>query len=520
MFRNTSIGIRQIFLFLFNCVLLLAVGATGLYSLEKSNGITKDIYEKQLAGSIDLADARSSQMLVRILLDQAAFSSDAEDVAKRIEGANIYAKASQDAWSRYAAIPSVEKEKALASELKAKRDTFFKLGAAELIQALRSGNTEAVRHHVMETIPALDRELSAKNLDLNKFHLASAKDQYEASQESYGRTLRFTVAVILLGAGTAVWLGWMICRSIVRPVNEIVVQLDKIAAGDLSAHIVSYGRNELGRLSDGLARMQGNLSEIVRDLRTGSEVIATASREIAGGNMDLSQRTEQQASSLEETASSMEELTSTVKGNAENARQACGYADTASSIADEGGALVKQVIRTMGDIGASSKEVANIISVIDGIAFQTNILALNAAVEAARAGEQGRGFAVVASEVRSLAQRSSQAAKDIKNLIDTSVDRVQIGTELVDRAGRTMADVVDAVNQVNAIINQISIASSEQSDGIHQVNIAVTQMDAVTQQNAALVEEAAAAAQSLDDQAQQLNASVSKFKLKDHQFFN
>jgi len=259
--------------------------------------------------------------------------------------------------------------------------------------------------------------------------------------------------------------------------------------------------------------MNANLLRIVGEIRTGTEAIATSSSEIATGNQDLSARTEQQASSLEETASSMEELTSTVRQNADNARQANQLAMTAVDVAAKGGDMVSQVVDTMSAIDASSKKIVDIIAVIDGIAFQTNILALNAAVEAARAGEQGRGFAVVATEVRSLAQRSAAAAKEIKDLIGDSVAKVETGSALVDQAGRTMEDVVSSIRRVTDIVAEISAASSEQTAGIEQVNQAITQMDQVTQQNAALVEEAAAASQSMHDQSRHLSRAVSEFRV-------
>ncbi|MBL8507619.1 MAG: methyl-accepting chemotaxis protein, partial [Chitinimonas sp.] len=273
--------------------------------------------------------------------------------------------------------------------------------------------------------------------------------------------------------------------------------------------------DETGQLIKALRSMNDGLLQIVGDIRTSVETINTASQEIAAGNIDLSQRTEEQAASLEETAASMEELTSTVKQNAENAREANRLAEGASGIAQKGGEAVGQVVTTMAEINESSKKIVDIIGVIDGIAFQTNILALNAAVEAARAGEQGRGFAVVAGEVRSLAQRSAAAAKEIKSLIGDSVERVTVGTAQVDRAGITMEEVVGSIRKVTGIMGDISNASAEQSSGIEQVNTAVTQMDEVTQQNAALVEEAAAAAGSLQDQARLLMEAVNRFKLDD-----
>ncbi|WP_151638811.1 methyl-accepting chemotaxis protein [Noviherbaspirillum aerium] len=308
-------------------------------------------------------------------------------------------------------------------------------------------------------------------------------------------------------------LAWLLSRSITRPLQEAVEIAQTVAAGDLTRDINAGSQDEVGRLLAALKQMNASLLKTVLEVRNGTDTIATASHQIAAGNLDLSSRTEQQASSLEETASSMEELAATVRQNAQHARQANTLAIDASGAAAEGGSVIKQVVGTMTDISASAKQIVDIISVIDGIAFQTNILALNAAVEAARAGEQGRGFAVVAGEVRTLAQRSAAAAKEIKTLINTSVERVETGNRLVNAAGGSMQNIVDSVRKVTDIMAEISAASQEQTSGIDQINQAVTQMDQVTQQNAALVEEAAAASESLQDQAAKLAQAVSTFKL-------
>ncbi|HTH45703.1 MAG TPA: methyl-accepting chemotaxis protein [Oxalicibacterium sp.] len=317
------------------------------------------------------------------------------------------------------------------------------------------------------------------------------------------------IIAALLAAGIAISL----TRNITRSLSEAVKLARRVASGDLTARISVSSKDEVGALMDALKDMNGSLVKIVSEVRTGTDTIVTASGQIASGNLDLSSRTEQQASSLEETASSMEELTSTVKQNTNNARQANTLAISASEVAVKGGAVVSEVIGTMGAINESAKKIVDIIAVIDGIAFQTNILALNAAVEAARAGEQGRGFAVVASEVRSLAQRSASAAKEIKVLISDSVEKVDVGAKLVDQAGTTMHEIVNSIRRVTDIMGEITSASAEQTSGIEQINEAITQMDDVTQQNAALVEEASAAAQSLEDQAAKLAQVVSVFKL-------
>ncbi len=310
---------------------------------------------------------------------------------------------------------------------------------------------------------------------------------------------------------------WFVARRIKDALDQAIGASRRIASGDLTAHITVDSRDETGELLASLKEMNEGLAHIVGDVRNGAESIATATEEIAAGNADLSQRTEEQASALEETASSMEELTSTVKQNADNAQAANQLAINASGVAVKGGEVINRVVRTMESITDSSKKISDIIGVIDGIAFQTNILALNAAVEAARAGEQGRGFAVVAAEVRSLAQRSAAAAKEIKSLIEDSVTKVQDGSRLVEEAGRTTQDIVTSIKRVTDIMAEISAASLEQSSGIEQVNTAITQMDDVTQQNAALVEEAAAAAESLEEQAQQLVSVVARFTLEQAQ---
>jgi methyl-accepting chemotaxis protein len=318
-----------------------------------------------------------------------------------------------------------------------------------------------------------------------------------------------TAGAVLLGAGFC----WFLATGIVRPIRAAVGVAQTVAAGDLSQKIDDSAKDETGALLRALRHMNDSLTSIVTEVRGGTDTIALASKEISAGNLDLSGRTEQQASALEETAASMEELTTTVRNNADNARQANTLSIAASDVAVQGGAVVSQVIDTMGAINEASRKIVDIIAVIDGIAFQTNILALNAAVEAARAGEQGRGFAVVASEVRTLAQRSAAAAKEIKELIGASVEQVETGTKLVDRAGATMEEVVTSIRRVTDIMGEITTASQEQSGGIAQVNQAIGQMDEATQQNAALVEESAAAAASMTEQAVKLAEVVSVFKL-------
>ncbi|WP_404300436.1 methyl-accepting chemotaxis protein [Alicycliphilus denitrificans] len=381
------------------------------------------------------------------------------------------------------------------------------------IEAIRAGRIDDARAIVIDEMPAVRTRyhdgLNGLVHDQNNHmdaSIAVATDAVRSIQWAIG--LATAVALI-----AALLLARWIIRSITRPISEAVAIADAVAAGDLTRSIEARGSDETAHLLQALQGMQQGLVNVVRKVREGSESVATASAEIAQGNQDLSARTESQASALEETAASMEQLGTTVRQNADNARQSNQLAQSASSIAAQGGEVVAQVVETMSGINASSKKIADIINVIDGIAFQTNILALNAAVEAARAGEQGRGFAVVASEVRSLAGRSAEAAKEIKALITDSVQRVEQGSQLVDRAGATMQEVVGSIRRVTDIMGEISAASSEQSAGVAQVGEAVTQMDQATQQNAALVEQMAAAASSLNGQAQDLVQAVAVFKL-------
>jgi methyl-accepting chemotaxis protein len=373
-------------------------------------------------------------------------------------------------------------------------------------------NAEATALMMSESAPATRRAIAVIDDIVNYERELSRKSFDEAKAEYTGaRNLMLALAGLAIALGA---LGaWWITRSITQPINSAVKIAQTVASGDLTSRIEVNSKDETGQLMQALKDMNDSLVGIVGNVRSGTDTIATASSQIAAGNHDLSSRTEQQASSLEETAASMEELTSTVKQNADNARQANQLAVSASSVAVKGGSVVAEVVGTMGAINASSRKIVDIIGVIDGIAFQTNILALNAAVEAARAGEQGRGFAVVAAEVRNLAQRSAAAAKEIKTLIGDSVDKVEEGSKQVAEAGKTMDEIVDSVKRVTDIMAEITAASQEQTSGIEQINQAITQMDQVTQQNAALVEEAAAAASSLQEQASGLSQVVSVFKV-------
>jgi methyl-accepting chemotaxis protein len=375
----------------------------------------------------------------------------------------------------------------------------------------RIAQLQATRNSTQEqpALRELDQQIATQSVQM--------RTAAEAAMARAHDTSVLIIALGLVGGVLSLATAWFISSGIVRPLRHAVKVARKVAGGDLSEHIRVDSRDEVGQLLQALKDMNASLITIVGEVRGGTHEIAGASGEIAAGNLDLSQRTQAQASSLERTAASMDKLTGTVKQNADNARQANQLAQSAAAVAGKGGTVVAQVVDTMSSINASSKKIVDIIGVIDAIAFQTNILALNAAVEAARAGEQGRGFAVVAAEVRTLAQRSADAAKEIKQLIGDSVERVDAGARLVDTAGATMREIVASVHRVTDIMGEISMASGEQLSGIEQVNAAIVQMEQVTQQNAALVEQASTAAASMQQRATLLSGTVGIFKLsRDH----
>ncbi|MES2007998.1 MAG: methyl-accepting chemotaxis protein [Pseudomonadota bacterium] len=519
MFRNTTIGTRLWILTIVTNALLLIVGAVGWLGMSRSNDATRQIYQHQLSAAVNLAEARSNQLLVRVLLDQATFAADPADARVRADTAEGFARQSDAAWKAYLALPRSAQEARAAADVAAKREALFTQGVSPMIAALKQGDREAVMRAVLETIPKLDIAFTAVNTELGKLQLAGALEVYHGSQERYTTLRSLSIGVLGFGLCFSTVVAWRLRRSIVGPLDTAIARFERIAAGDLGATTDGAGsgaeaeRSETGRMLAMLGRMQESLAAMVSDVRGGADSIAAASKQIASGNSDLSQRTEQQAASLEETASSMEELTGTVRQNADSAREANDLASSATGLAERGSDAVARVASTMQAIDASANKIVDIIDVIEKIAFQTNILALNAAVEAARAGEHGRGFAVVAGDVRDLSQRCAGASKEIRTLIGDSVSRVRAGGEMVEQAGQVMQEMVGAVRRVSGIMGGISSASDEQSRGIEQVNQAVAQMDGMTQQNAALVEQAAAAAASLEDQAQRLTGLMSAFRV-------
>ena len=517
MFNNLSIKARLIFILSSLSVLLLVIGIIGLNGMSKTEAGLKTVYEDRAiplgqVGHIQalLLENRLAIAVALITPTPAVIGDSTAKVESNIaEIAKI--------WDAYMATTLTPEEKVLAEKFAVDRKAFVVEGLQSTLAALRANDIAAANQLVVDKIRPLYKPVGEGVLALNQLLLDGAKQEFEQAQERSTNSRNIALAAIVIGLGMAAWLGFLLIRAIMKQLGgEPAYAVDvarAISKGDFSRS-VALEKGDTSSLLYAINAMRQNLTGMVGDIRHSADTVAHASSQIAAGNLDLSSRTEQQASSLEETASSMEELTSTVKQNAENARQANQLVGSTADIAVKGGQVVGQVVDTMASIKDSSRKISDIIGVIDGIAFQTNILALNAAVEAARAGEQGRGFAVVASEVRNLAQRSASAAKEIKSLIEDSVGKVDAGGKLVDEAGKTMGEIVSSVKRVTDIMSEIAAASQEQSSGIEQVNQAIAQMDQVTQQNAALVEEAAAAAESMQDQAAKLTEVVSVFKLE------
>jgi len=511
--NNLKISTRLMMLIGILSVLLMTIGAIGLLGIGKSNDALKTVYEDRTIPTGQIAEIQRQLLRNRLAVAVALVTPTPEIINPATAEVEANIAIIGKIWEAYMATTLTPEEATLAKKFNEDRTRFVQEGLRPAVAALRANDIDGAKRVVTEKIRPLYTPVGADIEALMKLQLDEAKKEYDAAVARYETIRLIAIGVILAGVLLACIFGLALIRGISRSLAQAMAAANAVAEGDLSHPIQVQGKDEVAQLLASLSGMQDSLAKVVATVRSGSESVSTASAEIASGNHDLSARTEQQASALEETAASMEELSSTVKQNADNARQANQLAQSASTVAVKGGEVVAQVVDTMKGINDSSRKISDIISVIDGIAFQTNILALNAAVEAARAGEQGRGFAVVASEVRSLAGRSADAAKEIKSLINDSVQRVEQGTALVDQAGVTMTEVVSSIRRVTDLMGEISAASHEQSQGVSQVGEAVVQMDQVTQQNAALVEEMAAAASSLKSQAQDLVATVAVFKL-------
>ncbi|TDP72895.1 methyl-accepting chemotaxis protein [Roseateles toxinivorans] len=511
--QNIKLGPRLALAFGMVLLLMLVIAVVGLRGIGSVSDALRNVYIDRTIPLQQLGDVNRIINRNRVLVMDIMARPTKENIERRSAELSSNVQAANELWKAYMASAMTPEEASLAAEFAKAREAYVKQGLLAVRDAIVAGQDEEAVKIYTESVSKLGPPAEKAINELVKLQVAQAAKEYEAAQSTRATATAVAIGVALIALFSGAFLAWVIVKSITRPIGEAVALAKAISAGDLTSQVHAQGRDEVAELLRELAEMNASLVRIVGQVRNSSDSIATGSAQIASGNADLSQRTEEQASNLQQTAASMEQLTATVKQNADTARQATQLAGGASSAASQGGRVVEQVVVTMGEITESSRRIADIIGTIDGIAFQTNILALNAAVEAARAGEQGRGFAVVASEVRSLAQRSAQAAKEIKTLIGASVEKVENGSRLVHEAGQSMGEIVSQVRRVNDLINEISAASVEQSSGISQVGDAVNQLDQVTQQNAALVEESAAAAESLKHQAANLAKIVAVFKL-------
>ena len=518
MLKQMKVGTRLLAAFFSVALLGAIVAGIGIYNMGKIDTMAGQMYHNELLGLSHIKEANIALIKVGRARSNFLLATTEEERATRRADIAKFLAANKESLAKAQPLFVTPAARELFARFAAVEADY----ASTMAQALTMAGAEPLAQRSPELVSLLNKTREhANELDsvldkLSQQKETRAREAADQASSVYQTSRRFMLALVLGSVAAGLSLGALITRGLTRQLGGepgYAAQIaGAIAEGDLTVSIRTRS-GDSDSLLFAMKTMRDKLVGIVSQVRAGTETIATASSEIAQGNLDLSSRTEEQASSLEETASSMEELTSTVRQNAENARQANALAGAASEVAGKGGAVVGQVVQTMESINASSRKIVDIISVIDGIAFQTNILALNAAVEAARAGEEGRGFAVVAAEVRNLAQRSASAAREIKALIGDSVEQVEVGARLVQDAGLTMDEVVGSVRRVAAIMQDITAASSEQSAGIEQVNIAIVQMDQVTQQNAALVEQAAAAAESMQDQATALSEIVSVFRL-------
>lgn len=513
MFANTTIKFRLMSVMIMLSVIMVGSVTYGLYGFSNANKGLMSVYHDRMMPSQQLGSMLDIWYKIRENTRVAVESRNAETATALAEEIKKLVKQNEDSWEQYVMTYLTPEEAALA-KTKDEQHAQYIGSMLRTLELSVTGEFEAAEKQlVIDTMPkfnALNGTITAL-LDLQG---VIAESIYIDSQKNYDTVSVVLIAVMILGILLAIVLGSLLVRSIVAPLNEAIEIANKVAAGNLTSNItVTAPKSSMGRLLQALKEMNEQLIDLVRKVHMSADRIAVVSDEIASGSLNLSNRTEQQASNLEETTASMEEFTSTIRQNSDSARHANKLTARASEVAMKGGEVVGQVVNTMQSISESSHKVCDIISVIDDIAFQTNILALNASVEAARAGEQGRGFAVVATEVQSLARRSATAAKEIKELINNSAEKVDKGARLVDEAGTTMNDIVDAVKSVTSIMHEISSVSQEQRSSIEHVTEAVMQMDDVTQQNAALAEQAAAASETMKEQALQLIQAISVFQL-------
>ncbi|MFC3682111.1 methyl-accepting chemotaxis protein [Hydrogenophaga luteola] len=515
MFSNLKVGIKLALGFGFVGLLIALIAGISWVKLEGAIALQNNALEDRYPKTVMIGDLKQDVTKQGVILRNALLATNRGDNA----GVNAALAQLQESsaevgkvYDKLEAVINNPKAKEMLGRIQDRRAAYIKERDV-MLAMMREGKSAEAEQHLNGELQALRNAYDASMQEFLDFQRDLMDTAGDAARDSLASTLWAVEGLSLSAVVLAVLAALLITRAIVRPLNEAVGIADHIAAGDLTQKIEVQGRDETAQLLTAMSKMQQALRDLVTGVRQNAEGVATASAQIAQGNQDLSSRTEQQASALEETSASMEQMGSTAQQNADNARAASQLAASASNVAVQGGEVVSQVVSTMREIQHSSQKISDIIGVIDGIAFQTNILALNAAVEAARAGEQGRGFAVVAGEVRTLAQRSAEAAKEIKQLINASVERVEQGTTLVDRAGSTMQEVVQSIQRVTDIVGEISSASQEQNAGVNQVSEAVSNMDQTTQQNAALVEESASAAASLRQQADQLVKAVSVFRV-------
>lgn len=498
----------------FGIVILLMIGTAlvSARSISRSVEETNTIVNEQYALIAASNDIKNNGFKASSILNSLSWANTPEQRTRYINDYTIVRNQNNDAYARLQSLLLDEQSKALFKEQTQARAEYGESVKKFFERIAADGQVEARVIYDGEMTRLQDKYYALVD-KMVKFQANEMSVKVANMVDEGGRAKTQMAFLSLFAISCALVTGWLIARSITRPIQEAVKVAEAVADGDLTHRLDTEGTDEVARLLRALGRMTNSLNRIVINVRNSTDTITHASHEVASGNMNLSSRTERQASALEQTAAAMEQLTSTVRQGADSALQANRIASDASAVAIQGGDAVNQVVSSMNSINASSHKVVEIISVIEGIAFQTNILALNAAVEAARAGENGRGFAVVAGEVRSLAQRSAVAAKEIKALIDDSVRHVGVGSKTVDQAGETIRRVVRSITDVTAIVGEMSLSSQEQSDGIEQINRAITQMDQTTQENAALVEESAAAAHALRDQARELSQLVAAFRL-------